>query len=163
MMCVMSAVTPAANRRRAINRFNRKEMKPVVQLDPTGCGIASVAAIVGVSYGRARAVASSLGISVTDDRLWSDTGHVQRLLSAFGTRVARSVRPFRSWSSLPDCALLAVKWHVESGRPFWHWVVFVREKGRGYVLDSKKSLKAHVRTDFGRMKPKWSLAVRTKG
>jgi hypothetical protein len=137
-------------------------MKPVVQLEPTGCGIASVAAIAGVSYGRARTVAASLGISATDNRLWSDTGHVRRLLAEFGLRSARTVRPFRSWSSLPDCALLAVKWHVEHGRPFWHWVVFAREKGQSYVLDSKHSLKAHARTDFGRMKPKWSLAVKTK-
>lgn len=159
----MSAATPVANLRQETSRFSRNKVKPVVQLDPTGCAIASAAAIVGVSYRRARTVAASLGISVTDDRLWSDTGHVQRLLAAFGTRVARSVRPFRSWSSLPNCALLAVKWHIESGRPYWHWVVFVREKGRSYVLDSKKSLKAHVRTDFGRMRPKWSLAVRMKG
>lgn len=137
-------------------------MNPVVQEERTGCGIASVAAVAGVSYRRARTVAASLGISAKDDRLWSDTGHVRQLLAEFGTKSARSVRPFRSWSSLPDCALLAVKWRVESGRPFWHWVVFVREKGRSYVLDSKKSLKAHVRTDFGRMKPKWFLTVKTK-
>lgn len=137
-------------------------MKPVVQLEPTGCGIASVAAIAGVSYRRAKSVAASLAISAKDDRLWSDTEHVRRMLAEFGTRSARSIRPFCSWSSLPDCALLAIKWHREGGRPFWHWVVFVRDKEQSYVLDSKKSLKVHVRTDFGRMKPKWSLAVKTK-
>lgn len=137
-------------------------MNAVVQEERTGCGIASVAAIAGVSYAQAKTVAASLGISAKDDRLWSEMSPVRRLLTAFGTRSARSTRPFRSWSSLPDCALLAVKWHLEDGRPFWHWVVFVREEGRSYVLDSKKSLKVHVRTDFGRMKPKWSLAVKTK-
>lgn len=138
-------------------------MIPVVQREPTGCGIASVAAVAGVSYARAKAVAAALGISATDERLWSETAYVRRLLARFGRRAARSPRPFRSWPSLPDCALLAIKWHVENGRPFWHWVVFVREKGRSYVLDSKRSLRRHVRTDFGRMKPKWSLAVRRRG
>lgn len=137
-------------------------MKPVVQAERTGCGIASVAAIAGVSYAQAKTKAAALGISARDERLWSDTEYVRRLLAKFNQHTARSVRPFRSWSALPACALLAIKWHVENGRPFWHWVVYVREKGRSYVLDSKKSLKVHVRTDFGRMKPKWSLAVKTK-
>ncbi len=134
-------------------------MKPVVQEERTGCGIAAVAAIAGVSYARAKAVAASLGISAQDRKLWSETASVRRLLAQFGVRAARAARPFRSWSYLPDCALLAIKWHLEGGRPFWHWVLFVREKERQYVLDSKATLKAHVRTDFGRMKPAWFLPV----
>lgn len=87
-------------------------MKPVVQLERTGCGIAAAAE-----------------------------------------------RPFRGWDRLPDLALLSIKWHLESGTPFWHWVVFARENGHARVFDSKKSLKRHVRTDFGRMNPKWYIAV----
>jgi hypothetical protein len=37
-------------------------MKPVIQEEITGCGIASVAALVGVTYKQAKAVANSLGI-----------------------------------------------------------------------------------------------------
>jgi hypothetical protein len=43
-------------------------MKPVVQEERTGCGIASVAAIAGVTYARAKAAAASLGISAEDRR-----------------------------------------------------------------------------------------------
>ena len=43
-------------------------MKPVVQEQRTGCGIAAVAALAGVSYAKAKAVAASLGISVHDPR-----------------------------------------------------------------------------------------------
>ena len=60
---------------------------------------------------------------------------------------------------MPDCALLAIKWHREKGKPFWHWVVFVRDGEDEYVLDSKKALKSNVRTDFGRMNPKWYIEV----
>jgi hypothetical protein len=137
-------------------------VKPVIQAERTGCGIASAAAIAGWSYARAKKVAASLGISAEDHRLWSETAHVRRLLAQFGIRVARATEPFRSWQGLPDCALLAIKWHLEGGRPYWHWVVFVREQDRCYVLDSKAALKQHVRTDFGRMKPAWFLPV-TKG
>ena len=136
-------------------------MRPVVQEEPTGCGIAAVAAVAGVSYARAKRVAASLGIHTADSKLWSDTKYVRRLLIRFGARPASSIRAFRSWDSLPDRALLAIKWRQEGGSAYWHWVVFTRENRRAYVLDSKKSLKVQQRTDFGRMKPKWFLPLRT--
>ena len=134
-------------------------MKPVIQLEPTGCGIASVAAIAGVSYSRAKSVANSLGISADDQELWSETSHVRKLLRHFGLRVESAEMPFHSWDALPNLALLSTKWHLEKGRPFWHWVVFVRENSKSYILDSKKSLRQHTRTDFGRIKPKWYIRV----
>ena len=133
-------------------------MRPVVQLERTGCGIASVAAIAGLSYGSAKMIANSLGIHAADKALWSDTSHVRQLLRHFGFASPRE-RPFRSWGSLPDLALLSTKWHLEQGRPYWHWVVFVREAGQGYVLDPKKGLRTNRRTDFGRIKPKWFIPV----
>lgn len=62
----------------------------------------------------------------------------------------------------PDCALLAIKWHRRGTRASWHWVVFVRARGQRYVQDGKRTLKSHVRRDFRRMKPKWSLTVATR-
>jgi len=135
-------------------------MKPVIQLEPTGCGIASVAAIAGVSYPRARAVANSLGIHAGDKRLWSDTKLVRTLLERFSFKAHRSEIPFDSWDALPNLALLATKWHLEREQPFWHWTVFVRVNGKGRVLDSKQSLRSHVRTDFGRIRPRWYIPVR---
>ena len=133
--------------------------KPVVQLERTGCGIASVAAIVELPYPKAKSIANSLGIFAHDATLWSETSHVRKLLRHFGVRTASSKVPFHSWETLPDLALLSIKWHREKGRPFWHWVVFVRENRRSYVLDSKKSLRSNFRTDFGRMQPKWYIPV----
>lgn len=138
-------------------------MKPVIQQERTGCGIAAVAAIAGVSYDRAKRVARALGISAKDRQLWSDTRYVRRLLSRFGRSAGSSVQQFRAWDALPPLALLAIKWHREGGRSFWHWVVFVRERDRRYVLDSKKSLADHVRIDFWRMRPKWYITVDRKG
>jgi hypothetical protein len=134
-------------------------MKLVIQLEPTGCGIASAAAIAGTTYSRAKSAAHALGIDAADPRLWSETRHVRRLLAHFGVRVARSGTPFRSWDALPDLALLSIKWHREKGRPAWHWVVFTRAGGRARVLDPKKGLRRNARTDFGRMKPKWYIPV----
>lgn len=134
-------------------------IKPVVQLEPTGCGIASVAAIAGLSYAQAKAIASSLDISAQDARLWSETAHVRKLLEHLGVKTGRAEHPFRSWEALPDLAILSVKWHLEKGRPFWHWVVFVRDDRGARVLDPKKGLRRHIRTDFGRIKPKWFIPI----
>ena len=135
-------------------------MKPVIQGEATGCAIASAAAIAGVSYAIAKKTANGLDIFAQDQRLWSETSHVRKLLKHFGYRVQGREVPFQSWTQMPNLALLAVKWHLEKNRPFWHWVVFVRDQGSSYVLDSKKALRQHRRTDFGRIKPKWYIPVR---
>lgn len=133
--------------------------KPVVQLERTGCGIASTAAIVDLSYPEMKSIANSLGIFAHDESLWSDTSHVRKLLGHLGVRTNSREVPFHSWEALPDLALLSIKWHLEKGRPYWHWAVFVREYGQSYVLDSKMNLRTNLRTDFGRMKPKWYIPV----
>jgi hypothetical protein len=127
-------------------------MKPVVQLERTACSIANVAALAGVSYRQAQRVANRLGIFADDSRLWSETHHVRRLLKEYGIRSASTEVPFTSWEALPDLVQFAVKWHKERDRTFWHWVVFWRGPCGPVVLDSKRALRRHVRTEFGRMK-----------
>jgi len=134
-------------------------MKPVVQLERTGCGIASVAVLADVSYAEAKLAANRLGIFADDSKLWSETGYVRRLLKEYGFRSAISEVPFNSWEALPDLALLAIKWHKERDRSFWHWAVFWRGPRGPVVFDSKRALRRHVRTDFGRMKPNWFIPV----
>ena len=137
-------------------------MNPVIQEDVTGCGIASVAALAGVTYQQAKAIATRLGIQVSDSRLWSDTAFVRTLLKHFSIETEPQEHPFRSWKTLPPLALLAIKWHRRGKQAFWHWVIFHRGTGGQVVLDPKPSLKKNVRTDFGRMKPKWFLTINSK-
>ena len=134
-------------------------MKLVVQRERTGCGIASVATLAGVSYAQAKRAANRLGIVADDPRLWSETQHVRDLLKSFRIRATGGEAPFVSWAALPEVALLAIKWHREQGRAFWHWVVFWRSPGGPVVLDPKQALRRHIRTDFGRMKPKWWIKI----
>jgi len=134
-------------------------MKTIIQEDITGCGIASVANIVGLSYVEVKAKASSMDISVDDDSLFSDTEYVRKLLKKYDVQVSSSEIPYNSWESLPDLALLAIKYYEENNRPFWHWVVFKREAGSSVVLDSASYLDKNERTDFDVMKPKWFIEV----
>ncbi|MEJ2142265.1 MAG: hypothetical protein P8Y24_07915 [Gammaproteobacteria bacterium] len=134
-------------------------MEPVIQEEKTGCGIACSAAIAGISYTEAKKVANSMGIYAEDQSLWSEPQHVRNLLARLGIGTDEEQKPFASWESLPGCALISTKWHLEEARPFWHWAVFIREGSEQYVLDSKKSLKTNIRRDFGRIKPKWYIKV----
>ena len=134
-------------------------MKPVVQRERTGCGIASAATLAEISYAQAKRAANQLGIVAEDPRLWSETRQVRDLLEHFHIRAARKETPFVSWGLLPEVALLAIKWHRKQETAYWHWVVFWRSPGGPVVLDSKQALRYHVRTDFGRMKPKWWIKI----
>jgi hypothetical protein len=134
-------------------------VKPVIQEEKTGCAIACAAAIAGKTYQETRKIANGMGIYANDSDMWSKTNLVRKLLAELRIKTASRKKPFVTWESLPNCALLSIKWHLESGKPFWHWVIFVREKGREYVVDSKKSLTSNIRTDFGRMKPKWYIKI----
>ena len=134
-------------------------MNSVTQEEISGCGIAACAVLAGMTYAQAKETASALGIHAEDTALWSDTEYVRKLLRAFDIKAAPTETPFDTWESLPDKALLAIKWRMEQGRPFWHWVVYRRSGQDAVVLDSKKTLKTNTRCDVGRIKPKRFICV----
>lgn len=136
-------------------------ISPIIQEETTGCGIASVANVVGKSYAEMKALANSMGIYASDTSLWSDTQYVRHMLSRVGVEATENEILFESWGALPDLALLAIKHHQEKGRDFWHWVVFKRVDGRDLVLDSASYLASNVRTDFNEMQPKWYIGLKT--
>lgn len=135
-------------------------LKPVVQEETTGCGIASVANILGKTYSQMKAEAEAMGIHASDKSLWSDTQYVRRMLSCAGIKTSDEETPFESWEALPDLALLSIKHHQEEGKNFWHWVVFKRVGGRPFVLDSASYLPSNIRQDFEAMQPKWFIEVK---
>ena len=134
-------------------------MSPVIQEEKTGCGIASVANILGKTYAEMKGIANAMGIHASDKSLWSDTQYVRRMLSGAGVETSTNEIPFESWSALPDLALLPIKHHQEDGKDFWHWVVFKRVDGQPLVLDSSSNLSSNIRTDFNEMNPKWFIKV----
>jgi ABC-type bacteriocin/lantibiotic exporter with double-glycine peptidase domain len=134
-------------------------MQPVIQEETTGCGIASVAYILGKSYPDMKQIANKMGIYATDKSLWSDTHYVRRLLAEFSVNTSEEEHPFLTWDSLPDLALLSIKHHSEDGKNFWHWVVFSRVNGKAAVVDSASYLLENIRTDFDEMQPKWFIEV----
>lgn len=136
-------------------------LKPVIQEETTGCGIASVANILGKTYAEMKAIANTMGIYASDKALWSDTQYVRRMLSSAGFNTSSDEIPFKSWDTLPELALLAIKHHQEEGKNFWHWVVFKRINGQAFVLDSASYLPSNIRQDFEAMQPEWFIEVST--
>ena len=134
-------------------------MSVVIQEEATGCGIASAAYILGLSYAEVQAKANSLGIYATDEALFSDTAYMRRLLDTYGVTTSADETLFTSWNALPDTALLAIKHHYENGKPFWHWVVFNRTPAGAIVLDSAAYLDNNEITDFSTIKPEWYISV----
>ncbi|WP_182406317.1 hypothetical protein [Psychrobacter sp. GP33] len=135
-------------------------LPPVIQEEATGCGIASVANILGKSYQQMKLIANSMGIYADDKSLWSDTEYVRKLLTNTGVSISSEETPFDSWYKLPDTALLAIKPHCINGINYWHWVVFKRINGQSVVLDSASYLPCNLRTDFDAMQPKWFIEVK---
>lgn len=133
---------------------------PVIQEETTGCAIAAVANIVGISYAQMKRTANAMGIHASDPSLWSDTQYVRQLLSDAGLQTSAQETPFESWDTLPDLALLSIKHYQENGKNFWHWVVFKRIDGQPLVLDSASYLPSNIRTDFDAMYPKWFIEVK---
>ena len=152
-----ASVCPRA-RRYALKE--RSVLESVVQEETTGCGIASVANILGHSYPEMKAIANAMGIYASDKSLWSDTQYVRRMLLNAGVETSRDEVPFDSWETLPDLALLSIKYHQEEGKDFWHWVVFKRLDGQPFVLDSASYLPSNIRKDFHAMQPKWFIEVK---
>ena len=142
--------------------FRAKYMNVVIQKDATGCGIASVATLAGVKYQQIKKGAMSLGIRVTDSRLWSDTVFIRTLLAHYNIEASPKERPFRSWKTLPPLAMLAIKWNHDGEHACWHWAIYWQSPKGPVVLDSKASLKNNIRTDFGRIKPKWFIMIEHK-
>ena len=132
---------------------------PVIQEEISGCGIASVANILGKTYSEMKAIANGMDIYASDEALWSDTQYVRRMLASADLQTSKSEIPFVSWEALPNLALLSIKHHQENGVNFWHWVVFKRVDGQPFVLDSASYLPSNIRQDFEAMQPKWFIEV----
>lgn len=137
-------------------------MQVVVQEHPEGCALACAAMLAGLTYRQARHAAAQLGIHAGDKGLYSTAAPLRRLLRYLGLVPAEPEQPFTGWDGLPNCALLAVKWHIEAGRPFWHWVVFIRDAGGAAVLDPSANLTENRRTDWHALKPRWYIKIDTK-
>jgi len=115
--------------------------------------------LAGRSYEEIKNKANQLGIFAEDENLWSNTAYVRQLLEKYEIMASTIEKPFSSWSELPNLALLAIKYHIENGRPFWHWTVFERNGKNQVVHDPAAYLGTNQRKDFENIEPKWFIEI----
>ncbi|MDO8908424.1 MAG: cysteine peptidase family C39 domain-containing protein [Pseudohongiella sp.] len=132
------------------------KLKRVIQKDSTGCGIACVAMIAGISYGEAKRTAIAHGIVKKRPPYYTTSGELTELLRKFH-RGATKGRKLSKWESLDRLSIVGINFSSTHGT--WHWVIYVPGIDAGFVLDPRKSVKTHKRTDFSRMRPRSYIAV----
>ncbi len=96
-----------------------------------GCGVTCVSMITGLNYKECRDVALTVGGFHPQGGM--TLGGIAKTFQALG--VDARLQPFRSWSDLPDLAVVGV--YVTG---IGHAVVFKRKNGKGYIFDRNQEV-----------------------
>ena len=131
-------------------------IRRVVQMDPTGCGIACAAMLGRTTYSRAKSLAVDLNIVSSKPPYYIDTGSLKLLLCALGLTLSKGGK-LTHWHSLHCLSVVGVNYNERNST--WHWVVYVPTQDGGYVLDPRMSVTTARRTDFLKMRPRSFVSV----
>ena len=121
----------------------------VLQDDATGCGLACVAMIVGKTYAEVKKIALDNKILEEKKTFYTTSSDLINLLNYFNFKADRG-RKVGNWSSIQCLSIVAI--NFSESRNSWHWVVYVPDENKGYVLDPHKKIKNDKRVDFSRMR-----------
>lgn len=126
------------------------KIKRVIQEDSTGCGIACVAMVAGISYAEAKQLTVNNKIlKKSVKNFYTTTKDLVNILKSIGIEPSKG-RKVRYWSSINNISIVAINFLETTDT--WHWVVFIPDADTGYVLDPSKRIKAEKRIDFSRMR-----------
>ena len=117
-------------------------IKRVQQDDENGCGIACVAMITGKTYRQAKKFFLERVFLLTDRK--PHTRHYQLRRALRMLRIATEKRAFRSWRSIEILSIVPINRRQDGG---WHWIIFVPNGLRSYILDPMTG-KGRRRYDF---------------
>lgn len=133
-------------------------IRRIIQKDSTGCGLACAAMLSGSTYLQTRNRARDLNLVPDEDgEYYLNSRGLQSLLG----RALEAPRRVVHWHAIDRLSIVGVHYHARKGyEPSWHWVVYVPDAQRGYVLDPLQRVKSTKRRDFWRMKPHRFIPVR---
>jgi ABC-type bacteriocin/lantibiotic exporter with double-glycine peptidase domain len=118
----------------------------VQQEEENGCGIACVAMVTGKTYPQAKRFFVEHVFLPTDRK--PHTRHYQLRRAFQKLTIATEKMRFHSWRSIENLSIVPINRRQDGG---WHWVVFVPNGGRSYILDPAPG-KGQRRYDFRGMK-----------
>ena len=100
------------------------------QGDERGCGIACVAMITGNTYRQTERFFRERIFLPRDRKPHTRHYQLRRALRELG--IASEKRLFRKWRSIKNLSIVPISRRSDTG---WHWVVFVPNGDRPYILD----------------------------
>jgi ABC-type bacteriocin/lantibiotic exporter with double-glycine peptidase domain len=121
-------------------------IKCIEQKDEYGCGIACVAMVTGKTYPQAKKFFLERVFLPTERK--PHTRHYQLRRAFRKLRISTEKRAFRNWRSIESLSIVPINRRQDGG---WHWVVYVPNGGRPYILDPAAG-KGRRRYDFRGMK-----------
>lgn len=126
------------------------KIKRVIQEDSTGCGIACIAMVAGISYAEAKQITLNNEIlKKSVKNFYTTTKDLVNVLNSIGIESSKG-RKVRYWSSINTISIVGINFLETTDT--WHWVLFIPDEDTGYVLDPSKRVKTEKRTDFSRMR-----------
>jgi ABC-type bacteriocin/lantibiotic exporter with double-glycine peptidase domain len=117
-------------------------LKRIEQGDDSGCGIACVAMVTRKTYPQAKRFFLDDVFLPTDKK--PHTRHYQLRRALRKLKIATEKKAFRKWRSIESLSIVPINRRMDGG---WHWVVFVPNAGRPYILDPAPG-KGRRRYDF---------------
>ena len=121
-------------------------IRRVQQRDDNGCGIACVAMVTGKTYRQAKKFFLDHVFLPTEKK--PHTRHYQLRRALRDLRIRTEKRTFRNWRSIESLSIVAINRRQDGG---WHWVIFVPNGARPYILNPMTG-KNRRRYDFRGMK-----------
>ena len=126
------------------------KIKRVIQEDSTGCGIACIDMVAGISYAEAKQITLNNEIlKKSVKNFYTTTKDSVNVLNSIGIESSKG-RKVRYWSSINTISIVGINFLETTDT--WHWVLFIPNEDTGYVLDPSKRVKTEKRTDFSRMR-----------
>ena len=112
----------------------RKLISLISQDDDTGCGIACVAMLSGVSYKEAKLKLFRL-MQWTDRRINLRTRacDLRKLSQSFNLKPV--IRSFSGWDNIDGCAIIGIRRSKRSSKRNFHWVVTLKTPHAFLILD----------------------------
>ena len=120
----------------------------VIQQDATGCGLACVAMVAGVTYSDVRCIAvEHLGFDPTGP-FYTYLDDLRYMLDWFGYGLRRWTL-FKTYGPISPLSVL----EIERTGPHNHWVLLVKCALDMFVLDPSPGVKSTRRRDWYRLRP----------
>jgi len=139
-----------------LNTRRKIVIQHVQQGDEKGCGIACVAMVTGKTYRQAKKFFLERVFLPMERKPHTRHNQLRRALQKL--RIATEKRVFRNWRSINSLSIVPINRRLDGG---WHWVIFVPNGIRPYILDPAPG-KGRRRYDFRGMKARGLyIAIKT--